>query len=160
LALLLTGCAIAPHTILSPPATSTSTSTTSSIELLETRTQFLFNEPASNVINFLFEIQDYIKTDNREELANLILYPITINSIDGKDVVIHNEKEFIDNYDKIATNKWKKIILSQEPTQLFTNSKGIMVNRGELWFGPVCLDSPNCQQIRYYIYSITNDTPW
>ena len=137
----------------------TATNTPTELELLNERTMMLFGDPASTVIDFLLEIQDYVRTDNKEKLASLILYPITIHSINGEDVEIKNEEEFIANYEKIATPKWKGVILAQEPTKLFTNWKGVMVNRGELWFGSVCLDTA-CKETKYYIYSIVNDTPW
>lgn len=138
----------------------TATNTPTDLELLDERTQILFGDPASVVIDFFLEIQDSIRTSNKEKLAQLVLYPITIHSIDGKDVEIQNEEEFIANYEKIATPKWKGVILAQEPEKLFTNWQGVMVNRGEMWFGPICLDGSVCQQTKYYIYGIINDTPW
>lgn len=138
----------------------TATRTPTDLELLDERTQFLFGDPANVVIDFFLEIQDYVRTGNKEKLASLVLYPITIHSIDGKDVEIQNEEEFIANYEKIATPKWKGVILAQEPAKLFTNWQGVMVNRGEMWFGPICVDGSACQQTKYYIYGITNDTPW
>jgi hypothetical protein len=138
----------------------TATSTPDDLKLLDQRTQMLFGDPASTVIDFFLEIQDSVRNDDKEKLAGLTHYPITIHSIDGKDVEIKTEKQFIANYEKIVTPKWKGVILAQEPAKLFTKSEGIMVNRGELWFGPICLDGPACQKTQYYIYSITNDTPW
>lgn len=145
-----------PNAVTVTPAP---TATPTDLEILDERTLYLFGEPASNVINFFLEIQDCVKTDNKEKLAGLILYPITISSIDGVDTEIQNEDEFISHYDNIVTEKWKNVILSQEPTELFTNQDGVMVNRGELWFGPICLDA-NCSEKKYFIYSIVNDTPW
>jgi hypothetical protein len=138
----------------------TATGTPTDLELLDEKTKFLFNDPASTVIDFFLEIQDCVRTDNKEKLASLILYPLEIHSIDGKDVEIQTEEEFTANYEKIATPKWKGVILAQEPATLFTNWEGVMVNRGELWFGPICLDMPDCKQTKYYIYGIVNDTPW
>jgi hypothetical protein len=154
---------ISPTPTLTPGPSPTATNTPTNQELLEAldeRTQRLFGDPASVVIDFLLEIQDSIRANNKAKLASLVLYPITIHSIDGKDVEIQNEEEFIANYDKIATPKWKGVILAQEPEKLFTNWQGIMVNRGEIWFGPVCTDGSGCQQTKYYIYGITNNTPW
>ena len=138
----------------------TATSTPTDLELLDERTRILFGDPANVVIDVFLEIQDYVRTDNKEKLAELVHYPITIHSIDGKDVEIQSEAVFIANYEKIATPKWKGVILAQEPTKLFTNWQGVMVNRGELWFGPICVDGAACQQTKYYIFRITNDTPW
>lgn len=140
-----------------PQLSFAATNTPTDLEALDERTRFLFDEPASHVIDFFLEIQDYVRTDNKEKLAALILYPIKIHSIDGKDVEIKNEKEFIANYEKFATPKWKGIILAQDPAKLFTNWQGVMVNNGEMWFGPVC--SGTCENIKYYILSISNDMP-
>jgi hypothetical protein len=138
----------------------TLTSTPTDLELLDERTKSLFGDPASVVIDFFLEVQDDVRTNNKEQLARLVHYPITIHSIDGKDIEIHGEDEFVANYEKIATPKWKGVILAQKPEKLFTNWEGVMVHRGEMWFGPICLDGSACQQTKYYIYGITNDTPW
>lgn len=138
----------------------TLTVTPSGLEQLNQRTEFLFGEPYSNVLDFFLIIQEYLRTDNRTELASLILYPTTVHSIDGIDMVINDESEFISYYDKIVTNKWKGVILTQNPSELFINYRGIMVNRGELWFGPLCMDGSACEQKKYFILKITNDTPW
>ena len=136
----------------------TAASTPTDLELLDESTQFLFSEPASYVIDFFLEIQDCVRTDNKEKLAGMVRYPITIHSIDGKDVEIQNDKEFIASYEKIATPKWKGVILAQEPTKLFTNWAGVTVNRGEMWFGPWCIET--CENMKFYILGIINDTPW
>lgn len=138
---------------------STATSNKTELELLNEKTMMFFNDPASKAINFLLEIQNCIRENNKEKLASLIHYPITIYSIDGKDVKINNEREFISNYEKIAIPKWKEVILTQQPATLFVNYRGFMVNRGELWFGPICLDTA-CQENKYLINSITNNTSW
>ena len=150
-----------PATILTMTPTKTAvlaTNTPTDLNFLDERTQFLFGEPASHVIDFFLEIQDCVRTDNKEKLANLVLYPITIHSIDGKEVEIQNANQFIANYEKIATTKWKSVILAQESTKLFANWEGVMINRGEMWFGPLCIET--CEKMNYYILSITNETPW
>lgn len=129
------------------------------LDALDKRTQFLFDMPASEVIDFLLEIQDSLRTEDKEKLASLVYYPITINSFDGNnDKEIQNAEEFIANYEKIVTPQWKEIILSQEPARLFTNWQGVMVSRGELWFTAVCIDK-SCQDSKLYIVTI-NHTDW
>jgi hypothetical protein len=111
------------------------------------------------VIDFLLEIQDSLRTDNKAKLASLVYYPITINQFEGNnDKEIQNAEEFIANYDKIVTPKWKDIILSQEPARLFTNWQGVMISRGELWFTAICTDQ-SCQESKLYIVTITH-TDW
>jgi hypothetical protein len=106
-----------------------------------------------------FIFQKSVRTGHKEKLASLVYYPITINGFDGKNSKeIRNAEEFIANYEKIVTPKWKDIILSQEPARLFTNWQGVMVSRGELWFTPICIDQ-GCQNVKLYIIAISH-TDW
>ncbi len=104
-------------------------------------------------IDFLLEIQDAVRTDNKEKLASLIYYPITIDMLDGSELKMQNAAEFVANYEKIVIPEWKEIVLAQEPTELFSNWQGAMVHRGELWFTSVCLDE-TCENTKYYIIAI------
>ena len=147
---------------LTPGPSPTATNTPTNQELLDAldeRTRFLFGRPASEVIAFLLEIQDSLRTDDKEKLASLVYYPITISRFEGdNDKEIQNAEEFIANYEKIVTPEWKDIILSQEPARLFTNWQGVMISRGELWFTAICTDS-SCQDSKLYIVTI-NHTDW
>ena len=146
---------------LTPGPSPTATNTPTNQELLDAldeRTQFLFGRPASDVIDFLLEIQNSLRTGNKEKLASLVYYPITIRLEGNQDTEIKNAEEFIANYDKIVTPEWKTIILAQEPARLFTNWQGVMVHRGELWFTGICSDS-SCQDSQLYIVTITH-TDW
>jgi hypothetical protein len=175
----LVGCTtsqvhIAPTVIPSPTASSTPAAifivtpgTTpvivETLDAFEARAQFLFNEPASNIIQFFLEIREAVSSDNKEKLASLVHYPIGIylptnNRSDSQKTIIHDQNEFIANYEKIATPEWKNIIRAQDPLGLFMNWQGIMVHRGELWFSGVCLDQ-KCQQVKYYIIAINNVFP-
>jgi len=153
---------ISPTATLTPGPSPTATNTPTNQELLDAldkRTRFLFDMPASEVIDFLLEIQDSLRTNDKEKLASLVHYPITINQFDGNnDKEIQNAEEFVANYEKIVTPEWKEIILSQEPAKLFTNWQGIMISRGELWFTAICTDE-SCQDSRLYIVTI-NHTDW
>lgn len=143
-----------------PPPTATNTPTDQELlDALDKRTRILFGRPASDVIDFFLEIQHSLRTDDKEKLASLVYYPITIYRFEGdNDKEIQNAEEFIANYEKIVTPEWKDIILSQEPVRLFTNWQGAMVSRGELWFTAICIDK-SCQDSTLYIVTI-NHTDW
>ena len=147
---------------LTPGPSPTATNTPTNQELLDAldeRTWLLFGRPASEVIAFLLEIQDSLRTDDKEKLASLVYYPITISRFEGENnKEIQNAEEFIANYEKIVTPEWKDIILAQEPARLFTNWQGVRVSRGELWFTAICTDS-SCQDSKLYIVTI-NHTDW
>ena len=107
----------------------------------------------SEEIEFLLIIQDSLRTDNREKLASLIHYPITISMLDESELKIENAAEFIANYEKIVIPEWKALVLAQEPAELFSNWQGAMVHRGELWFTAVCIDEA-CENSQFYIVAI------
>ena len=147
---------------LTPGPSPTATNTPTNQELLDALdkgAQALFHMSGSKLIGFLLEIQDSLRTDNKEKLASLVYYPITIYGFEGNnDKEIQNSDEFIANYEKIVTPEWKDIILSQDPAKLFINWQGVMVSRGELWFGALCLDQ-SCKETKLYIITI-NHTDW
>jgi hypothetical protein len=149
-----------PTVTLTPSPIATNTPTDQELlEALDNRSRDLFHAPASEFIDFFLEIQESLKTDNRERFASLVYYPITIHSFDGKDdLEIQNAAEFVANYEKIVTPEWKEIVLTEKPSGLSISWRGVMVSRGELWFGDVCLDK-SCQNTKYYIYGI-NHTDW
>jgi hypothetical protein len=107
----------------------------------------------SEEVEFLLVIQDTLRTDNREKLASLIHYPITISMLDESELEIENATEFIANYEKIVIPEWKDLVLAQEPSELFSNWQGAMVHRGELWFTAVCIDAA-CENSQFYIVAI------
>ena len=116
----------------------------------------VFNTPRNwkpDEIDFLLEIQDSLRSDNKEKLAGLVHYPITISLLDESELKIQNAAEFIANYEKIVTSEWKALVLAQEPSELFSNWQGAMVHRGELWFTPVCLDE-TCDTWQFFIVAI------
>lgn len=119
----------------------------------------MFGEPATAVIDFFDEIQDRVRTDDKERLAGLILYPLSIHFAGGEEEKLNNEAEFVAQYEEIATPKWKDAILSQAPARLFASWQGLMVGSGELWFAPVCVDGGDCQAKKMLIISIASDAP-
>lgn len=149
-----------PTVTLTPSPIATNTPTDQELlAALDERTRRLFHKPAGEVIDFLLEIQDSVRTNNKEKLASLVYYPIIIYRFDGNNNrEIQNTEEFIANYEKIVTPEWKDIILSQEPAKLFTNWQGAMISRGELWFAAFCVDS-SCDNTKLYVITI-NHTDW
>jgi hypothetical protein len=74
---------------------------------------------------FADKVQSYVKNDNREQLAEVVSYPITVK-IEGKPVNIQNKDEFVQLYDQIFYAKYKQAISNAVTKYLFANSKGIM----------------------------------
>ena len=161
-----TPLASTPISVIIPTYTTTRTPTkteisTATVTLTPMPSPIIVNTPKDwkpEEIEFLLEIQDSVRTDNKEKLASLIYYPIKIYMLDGSELKIENAAEFVANYEKIVIPEWKDIVLAQEPSELFSNWQGAMIHRGELWFTPICLDEA-CENSQFYIVTI-NQIDW
>jgi hypothetical protein len=150
-----TATEVLPTMTATPAPTPTLTKTPFGMKDLDKRTMYLFGDPATIAVEFLQNIQEYVKTDNINELAKMVAYPITIFMGEEENLDIQDQEEFIEEYDVFATEQWKAVVLAQEPMELFVNWKGIMIHRGQVWYGPICEDG-SCE---YFIYCINNGAP-
>jgi hypothetical protein len=82
------------------------------------------------VEKYVSKIQGYVKNGNREQFAELVKYPVTVN-INGKAAKIENKEDFIKNYDQIFNPAFKQAISNAFTKYLFANSKGIMFGEGQ-----------------------------
>ncbi|MDD2401599.1 MAG: M56 family metallopeptidase [Clostridia bacterium] len=86
------------------------------------------------VIDFANKIQDYIINDNKEQLAELICYPISTLFSDETIVQIKSKDEFIKNYDQIFFPTFKDMLSKVYPKNLFANQNGVLYgDAGESW---------------------------
>jgi hypothetical protein len=99
------------------------------------------NRTDQDVEDFVNDIQSYIKEDNRQQLADLVTYPIKVK-IDDKYTEMQNKDEFIKNYDKIFYPKYKEVMSTAYTKYLFVNYKGIMFgeNIQNMWINDVILN--------------------
>lgn len=82
----------------------------------------------NSAIKFFQNLQLHIKYDEKEQIAQLILFPLRDKT---------TKKEFLANYYKIFTPEYKQELLEQNPFELFRNKNGCMAgNDGQLWFKP------------------------
>ena len=82
-----------------------------------------------DIEDFAARIQTYIKSSDKENLSQLISYPLTVK-IDGKKTQIANKEDFVSNYDKIITSKLKNAIISTYPANMFANYQGVLFGSG------------------------------
>lgn len=79
------------------------------------------------------KLKSSIKIDDRNALASLIDYPISVN-IDGERKRISNKSGLLKVYDQIFTSEYKKKILDAFSRNLFSRYNGVMLGSGEVWF--------------------------
>lgn len=96
--------------------------------------RYPFVEAATEDIeNFAKEIKLYIKNDKKNELAEMIQYPIMVKIHYGNKI-IHTPEEFIQSYEDIITDYFKYKIDVSHSRYLFSNDLGVMMGNGEIWF--------------------------
>jgi hypothetical protein len=82
---------------------------------------------------FLAQLQAAVQSNNKEEVAGMISYPLLILR-DGKRTRIARKDALLSNYDRVFTAPVRDAILQQTAECLFGNSSGAMVGSGEVWF--------------------------
>jgi hypothetical protein len=82
---------------------------------------------------FLAQLQAAVQSNNKEEVAGMIGYPMLVLR-DGKRTRIPRKEALLSNYDRIFTAPVRDAILHQTAQCLFGNSSGAMVGSGEVWF--------------------------
>lgn len=87
---------------------------------------------------FVEKLQEYIKNDDREKVAALITYPISVK-VDGNRQSINTKEELIKNYDKVFHPEYKNAIAKAFTKYMFCNSKGVMFggNMYNVWINNV-----------------------
>lgn len=108
----------------------------------------LVNADAADVENFARQIKLNIVEDKRQEFADLINYPINV-TINNKKISINSSEEFIQHYNDIITSDFRNKLSDSYTKYLFSNSMGVMLGDGEIWF-----DKFHDQGFR--IYAINN----
>jgi hypothetical protein len=93
----------------------------------------LVDADAADVENFARQIKLNIMEDKRQEFADLINYPINV-TINNKKISIHSSEEFIQHYNDIITSDFKNKLSDSYTKYLFSNSMGVMLGNGEIWF--------------------------
>jgi len=83
---------------------------------------------------FFGQLQKAVKRGDKNEVAKNVKYPLRVNK-EGASRFVHNEKQFLTEYDLIMTGKVRQALLQQSVTNTFVNDQGVMVGDGELWLG-------------------------
>jgi hypothetical protein len=99
------------------------------------------------VRSFLATLQQAVRNDDRQAVASLVSYPIKVR-IDGTPTTLPDPAAFIAQYPEVMTEPVRAAVEVAEPAALFANSDGVMIGRGELWFGGVYEDGAETYDIR------------
>lgn len=85
---------------------------------------------------FMSDLQQAVKENDATKVANLIEYPVRINTQTKSGKTIHyfikTKEEFIQQYHSIFSGNKKNLILNEK--EIFCNYQGAMLGGGFVWF--------------------------
>ena len=93
-------------------------------------------EQNAQVEEFFPNLKKLLTDDKREEIANIISYPFTLNEETPLEEKIENKEEFLARFNEIFTEDFKKELLATPDDEIFDSWMGIGVGNGLLWFVP------------------------
>lgn len=76
-----------------------------------------------------------VRLNDKKAVAATIAYPISVHLPTGRKR-LRNPTELIANYDNIFSPKYREAIANALPRNMFVRDQGVMLGRGEVWFGP------------------------
>ncbi|HUB83473.1 MAG TPA: hypothetical protein VMB03_31960 [Bryobacteraceae bacterium] len=82
---------------------------------------------------FLSELQSAVRGGDKQKIADMVLYPATVNFA-NRHRAVRARAALLKDYDAIFTAKVRSAIEKQSPECLFANYQGVMIGDGEVWF--------------------------
>lgn len=100
------------------------------------------------------QLQDAFLFDNPSAMAELGVYPMTINA-NGETYDILAPEDLVDNFDSLLTEDTLAAIADQDFADLIVTSDGVGLANAALWMSLVCVDD-SCTDSNWGIISINN----
>ena len=109
---------------------------------------------AAEVSDFFDALKEAVRRDDREAVAALVAYPVTVQ-IQGQPTTVENADDFVARYSAIMNERIRGALRAQPFTDLFSNWQGVRVGRGELWFSGVYEEGEEAYELK--IIAINNE---
>lgn len=88
----------------------------------------------TDAVAWVKQLQTAMRNQDKNTIANLVIYPLRINDSPKKIYFIKDQKQFLQEYSTIITTPIEKKILQVDPIDIFCNSQGGMIADGAIWF--------------------------
>ncbi|WP_189609144.1 hypothetical protein [Pigmentiphaga litoralis] len=105
--------------------------------------------------DFLVALQKASAANDRQAIANMVHYPFS-TLLAARRKVLKTPKAFLARYDDIMTPKVRAAIAAQTYETLFSNSNGLMIGSGQVWFTGKCVDATCAKPPRIGISAINH----
>ena len=98
---------------------------------------------------------------DKTTVAKLVSYPLYV-IYKSKNLIVKSERDFVARYGQIINDRVYQAVKSQQYKDLFANSRGLMIGRGEVWFSGICVEKTQanpCSKAVVKIVGINPDAP-
>jgi hypothetical protein len=160
--LLLTGCGAIPTTptILTPNEFPPPPPMTPIVEwpqvtataTIEPRMQPILPSDLQEAETFFLIVKTSMAAGDDTGVAKRVKYPLQVN-LNGQQIFIHNEAEFVKQYETIFDAKFVQVLSDIDESTLTLLSNGVQVGNGILWFNYFCVDL-ECSDAQFLITQI------
>ncbi|CAI3937915.1 unnamed protein product [Commensalibacter communis] len=108
-------------------------------------------------VGFFHVLQENVTQKDKKSVAEMVKYPLWVQ-LNGKQIQIKDQQQFIEHYDAIITPKIEKIVQEQKFKDLISTYRGMAFGNGEIWYSNACpdKDQKTNQAIRVKIIGINN----
>jgi hypothetical protein len=90
--------------------------------------------------DFLVALKQASAANDRQAIARMVHYPFSTH-LAARRRTLATPKAFLARYTDIMTPKVRAAIAAQTYETLFSNSNGLMIGSGEVWFTGKCVDA-------------------
>ena len=98
---------------------------------------------------------------DKATVAKLVSYPLYV-IYKSKNFIVKSERDFVARYGQIISDRVYQAVKSQQYKDLFADSRGLMIGRGEVWFSGICVEKTQanpCSKAVVKIVDINPDAP-
>jgi hypothetical protein len=85
---------------------------------------------------FFSGLQQAVAAGNRQQVASLVAYPLTVETTE-EPLMVRDVAAFVQHYDAVMTETVKFAVENAEVATLFANWQGVRIGQGEVWFSGV-----------------------
>lgn len=119
---------------------------------IEPRMRPILSEDMRDAENFFLILKTSMMAGDDTRIAESVQYPIHVK-LRGQEIVLNNQKDFLDQYEKIFDQEFVKAVADIDESSLILMPNGVQVGNGELWFNYFCKDLA-CSSSQFLITQI------
>lgn len=111
------------------------------------------------VRKFFQGFQEAITSRRADQVAGFVEFPLRVNLCKGSQTI--QRKDFARRFPSVFDARISEAVRKQTFENLFTNSQGVMIGDGEVWFSGVCegtADDP-CSKQRIRVITVNKGCP-